>query len=139
MASTFSPTAEEKKLIRRYLVWCYKTTKEELERVDRKFTQLVVDGRILKELEKNSERPFIEKEIAEFKLYMATKRSDAQKSKFSDTALSNLNPRYVYLKNRFLAVKKAIADFLGKKELADIERLYEEEFTRRILESREHT
>lgn len=42
-----------KKLKTRYLVWLYKTTKERLDRIDRKFTQLEVDRFILRELEKD--------------------------------------------------------------------------------------
>jgi len=39
---------KEKNLLRRYLIWCYKTTKEELDKVDRYFTQDVADAYILK-------------------------------------------------------------------------------------------
>ena len=43
-------STEEKDLVRRYLVWCFKTTKEDLDRIDRKFTQLSVDRDMLKDL-----------------------------------------------------------------------------------------
>ena len=43
-------TQKERNLIKRYLVWCYKTTKEELDKIDRYFTQLIADEFILKQL-----------------------------------------------------------------------------------------
>lgn len=66
---------EKRRLIRRYLIWCYKTTREEF------------DG---------------------------------------------------YLKNRLEAVEKAIEHFLGKDDLNNIQMLYENEMTNRILQARGH-
>lgn len=37
----------QENLIRSYLIWCYKTTKEDLDRIDRYFTQVLVDRRLL--------------------------------------------------------------------------------------------
>ena len=39
-------------LKKRYLIWLYKETKEALDRVDRKFTQIEIDKFILEELQK---------------------------------------------------------------------------------------
>ena len=129
----------EKNLIRRYLVWCYKTTKEELDRIDRKFTQLTVDYFLLKEISKrqnsslgSSQRQY-SKFIDEFNAYIRQKEKDASQTKFLDEKKTKPQPRYEYLRNRLLAIEKAISFFLGKKELDNITVLYEWEMTRRIL------
>lgn len=142
MPAGFTPT--EKKLIRRYLIWCYKTTKEELERTDRKFTQLIVDQFILDQLHKTSHSiPGISREkylqeIEKFKEYKNKKKEEALAQKFLDQTKETPHANYLYLKNRLGAVEKAIVSFLGKKELRAIELLYEKEMTQRILQAREH-
>ena len=138
-------TIEEKKLIRRYLIWSYKTTKEELDRIDRKFTQLKVDGYILKQLLqwqnniKHISRASYKKNIDAFKQYISKKEKEAYRLKFFGQGRTRPNSNYVYFKNRLAAIQKSIISFLGKKELKFIKSLYEEEMTRRILEAREHT
>ncbi|HOW36075.1 MAG TPA: hypothetical protein PL155_06660 [Candidatus Omnitrophota bacterium] len=138
-------TLNEKRLVRRYLVWCYKTTKEELDRIDRKFTQLRVDAIILDyHLGKVNGLPVDLRQdylqhIEEFKAYIQKKEEDAASSKFLKSDDKPATPQYVFLANRFAAIKQAISCFLGGSELKTIEALYEEEMTDRILKSREHT
>jgi hypothetical protein len=133
----------EKNLVRRYLIWCYKTTKEDLDRIDRYFTQFEVDRQLLKTLQsmkgwKNVADPEQYKNLVDqFETYLHEKKSKAQAKKFYSPP--KLSAEYLYLRNRFEAIEKAVVHFLGKKELVKIERLYEEEMTRRILEAREHT
>lgn len=137
-------TANEQNLIRRYLIWCYKTTKEELDRIDRKFTQIIVDEFMLKALlkgqsrVKGTDRTLYGRQIEAFKEYMLQKESGSGELKFSVPGKKELKAEYAYLANRLLAVEKAVAYFLGKKEVTVIRSLYEEEMTKRILESREH-
>ncbi|MDE2027303.1 MAG: hypothetical protein KGK03_02055 [Candidatus Omnitrophica bacterium] len=117
--------AHHQQLVRRYLLWAYKTTREDFERIERKTTQLLVDEYILAYLTTQKAR------VPEtFKAYIAAKHKDEVKLKSQ--------PEYLHLKNRLEAVEAAIRHFLGAKELAGIEKLYEGEFTRRILEAREH-
>jgi len=124
---------EHKNLIRRYLLWAYKSTKESFERIERKTTQLLIDEYLLAHLAKKGARI-----PDEFKEYIAQKRKDEKKLKFTDTGGKELHPEYVYLKNRLAAIEAAIKYFLGTKELKNISKLYEVEFTRRILEARDH-
>jgi hypothetical protein len=120
-------------LVRRYLLWAYKSTRESFERIERKSTQLLVDEYILGYLSKNKcEIP------AEFKSYIAQKRQEELELKFSDADKKKLHPEYVYLKDRLAAIEAAIKYFLGAKELKRTAQLFEEEFTRRILEARDH-
>ena len=132
----------QKNLIRRYLIWAYKTTKESFERIERKTTQLMVDEHILKTLNKALPKGATQKDyegfIEEFKGYIANKRQDELKQKFVDDKAQALHPQYLYLKNRLAAIEEAIKHFLGPVELKKIESLYEEEFTRRILQAKEH-
>ena len=134
----------ERQLIRRYLLWCYKTTREELERIDRKFTQLMVDEVIVKQLRQTAShgpRPIQEayrKHIRQFEEYIRKKSDEALAQKFVPAHQNVLQPDYLYLQNRLLAVQKAIGEFLGAGELLAIQSLYEEEMTRRILAAREH-
>ena len=132
-------TSNERQLVRRYLIWCYKTTKEDLDRVDRYYTQFLVDQFVLDCLNKNKNSDADYKKLVKnFEEYMAKKRANVDIKKFQDPTQNKLNPDYQYLHNRFLAIKKAIIQFLGKKELTKIINLYEEEMTNRILTAREH-
>ena len=135
----------EKKLIRRYLVWCYKTTKESLDRIDRYFTQLKVDHHVLALLSQSSDladkdfgKDYLKK-INEFQLYIEDKAERVLPQKYVDQKQSKLQPEYWYLKNRLAAIENAIRYFLGIRELRQIEELYDGEMTRRILEAREHS
>lgn len=137
-------TVDEKKLIRRYLIWCYKTTKEEFERIERKFTQLKVDTCVLNLLSrsrglagKKKGHSYLKK-IDEFKRYIENKEKSAFAQKFFDKKKKELQPDYWYLQSRLEALEQTICDSLGKAELKKIRALYEEEMTRRILEAREH-
>ena len=136
---------KQKELTRRYLVWCYKTTKEDLDWIDRKFTQLEADRNILKELSKAaktvcpSEKKAYLKKIDEFKSYMANKQQRGIKEKFLGPDKKELQPQYVYLQNRLKAIEKTIISFFGLKDFKAVRNLYEREMTRRILEAREHT
>jgi hypothetical protein len=138
-------TKKEKDLIQRYLIWCYKTTKEELDKVDRYFTQLKVDGFVLKQLKKSKEyrsssaNKMYRDMVDRFEAYMKTKEDNVLKKKFADSRHQTLNSDYQYLKNRFAAIEGAVCRFLGAGELKKITSLYEEEMTRRILQAREHT
>lgn len=127
-------------LIHRYLVWCYKTTKESLDRIDRYYTQLQVDAFILQDLKKqrSSDKDY-QKFLKDFENYMTKKKENVDLQKYKDEKSKELRPDYIYLKNRFLAIEKAIVHFLGKKELLAIEQLYEKEMITRILEAREHS
>ena len=122
-----------KDLVRRYLIWAYKTTREDFERIERKTTQLAVDDYIFKYFTAHKL-----KVPQEFKTYIANKRNDEQKLKYSGADKKSLNPQYVYLKNRLSGIEAAITYFLGGKELKCIAGFYEKEFTRRIMEAREH-
>lgn len=135
----------ENKLIRRYLIWCYKTTKEDLDRTDRYFTQFEADQYMLDQLTsdeyfKSSKAKInYKKLIDDFNLYLNEKKSAADKKKYSNIEEEELSPDYLYLLNRLSAIENAIVHFLGKEELNNIQFLYEEEMTRRILQARDHT
>ena len=124
---------DHKNLVRRYLLWAYKSTKESFERIERKTTQLLVDDYILDHLTRN------ECEVPQaFRAYISDKRKDESKLKFADEKKQSLNPEYLYLKGRLTAIEAAIRHFLGKKELELMHDLYEKEFIRRILEAKDH-
>ncbi len=142
MANQLNPDA--KNLVRRYLLWCYKTTKEEFERIERKFTQLLVDEYVFDKLKKlpltlpfEIQKGYLVK-LDEFKNYIDKKRHDALTQKFSDQETQTLKGDYLYLRNRLTAIEKAIVHFLGPTQLKVIKSLYEKEMTERILTAREH-
>ena len=144
MAKKILQTQTHKDLIRRYLLWFFKTTKEAFERIERKTTQLMVDEYVLKciktkrrGLPANGRKKYDEL-VKEFEVYIKTKKADELKLKFFDGKGKSLHPQYVYLKNRLEAVEEAIRHFLGEKELRRIRSLYEKEFTSRILLARDH-
>jgi len=135
----------EKNLMRRYLLWCYKTTKEELDKIDRYFTQEKADRFILKNLKKNKELKIQKTKdacsgmVKDFEEYIELKILKANKKKFLDEKKKDLHPGYHYLRNRLEGIEKAGSHFLGKKAFDEIINLYEKEMTERILSAREHT
>lgn len=145
MSKKLQLTQNEKNLIRRYLVWCYKTTKEELDKIDRYFTQIKADDFMLKQLRKAKEyNPSADDKayrdlVDQFQVYMKKKETGVLKKKFRNGKNATVNTDYQYLHNRFISIEKAICYFLGAKELKNICFLYEQEMTGRILEAREHT
>ncbi len=126
---------EIKNLKKRYLIWFYKTLKEALDRVERKFTQVEVDRIILKELKNSDKEGVISEFIKQFEEYVAKKEGEGFNLKFED---KKLKPDYVFLVAKLRAVERAIVKELGKKGLEEIKLLYEIEMTERILRSTEH-
>ncbi|MBZ0166436.1 MAG: hypothetical protein K8I00_06485 [Candidatus Omnitrophica bacterium] len=142
MTKKISPN--DYRLLRRYLLWCYKTTKEELDRVDRYFTQNIVDdhmlGHLIKapEFQSSSGNSGFKKSVQVFEEYKIAKLQKATVKKF--TANRELQPEYLYLVRRLEAIESAVMEFLGDKEWQKIIDLYEQEMTQRILTARgEHT
>ena len=119
----------------RYLIWFYKTTKEALDKIERKFTQLEVDRIVLKELEKQDKNKQAAKFIEEFKTYMQNKEKAGLALKYEN---NSLKPEYSFLVMKLAAIEKTINKELGKKALSEIKALYEAEMTKRILRSTEH-
>ena len=142
MADTIPLTQKEQDLIRRYLIWCYKTTKEELDKIDRYFTQAVVDDYLIERLESLPEYKArgssFYRSVADFIQYAREKKAKAEGKKFADPAQATIHPDYQYLKARFEAIEQAICHFFDQKELERIAALYEKETTERILKAREH-
>lgn len=126
---------EIKNLKRRYLIWFYKVTKEALDKIERKFTQLDIDKFILKELKAKDKEKRAEKLIAEFQAYTLSKEMDGIGLKYEGR---QLKPEYYFLDLKLRAIEKTIAKELGKKALEEIKALYEKEMTERILKSTEH-
>ena len=121
-------------LKKRYLIWLYKTTKEALDKVERKFTQAEIDRIILKELKKADKAKKSAKFIEEFVQYIRNKEKDALVLKYQN---QSLRPDYYYLVLKLNAIEKIISRLLGKKALKEIKALYEKEMTERILKSTE--
>lgn len=144
MAKKVSLKQVHKDLIRRYLIWSFKATKESFERIERKTTQLRVDEFVLEHIKTKGQGGLVSNRmkyddlVKEFEAYIKAKRVDELKLKFSDGKKKSLHPQYVYLKNRLQAVEAAIRHFLGEKGLREIRTLYEKEFSTRILQAREH-
>jgi len=126
---------DAKNLKKRYLVWFYKTAKEALDKVERKFTQVEVDRFILKELRRSDRDGSIETFARQFEDYLSKKEQEGLKLKFEN---KKIKPDYLFLVLRLEAVEKAILKELGKKGLEEIKLLYEIKMTERILRSTEH-
>ena len=138
-------TDNEMNLIRRYLVWCYKTTKEDLDRIERYYTQNIIDNFLLdkhihsKEFQSADANLGYKKMVEEFEEYKIEKLKKADQKKYTNKKSEKLSPEFIYLRNRLEAVEKAICHFLSEKDLCDIQRFYEEEMTGRILKAVDHT
>ncbi|MEW6008392.1 MAG: hypothetical protein AB1629_02020 [Candidatus Omnitrophota bacterium] len=127
--------ADIKDLKKRYLIWLYKTTKESLDRIERKFTQLSIDKFLLKELKRHRSKKEIGKFIDEFSLYIENKEKEGLNLKFEDKAF---HPQYSFLVFKLKAIEKAIVKVLGRAGLKEIKSLYEKEMIERILKSTDH-
>ncbi|MDD4894910.1 MAG: hypothetical protein PHW54_06340 [Candidatus Omnitrophica bacterium] len=124
-----------KNLKKRYLVWFYKTTKEALDKIERKFTQLEIDKFIMKELKAKDKDKRAQKQIAEFQAYILSKEMDGVGLKYEG---KQMKPEYYFLELKLKAIEKVILKEFGKKGLEQIKALYEKEMTERILKSTEH-
>jgi hypothetical protein len=124
-----------KNLKKRYLIWFYKSAKEALDKIERKFTQAEIDKFILKELKKKDRSGRLKSFIDDFDAYVQKKEQDGFALKFVN---KELKPEYLFLVYKLEAIEKVIVKELGKKSLKEIKSLYEKEMTERILKSTEH-
>lgn len=132
-----------KNLKKRYLIWLYKTAKEALDKIERKFTQLEIDNFILGELKDKNKDSKIKGFIEELEVYIRNKEKEGLALKYlqdgkGQVGNKELKPQYRFLEAKLKAVEKAIIKELGKKALEEIKVLYEIEMIERILKSREH-
>lgn len=134
---------ERASLLKRYLLWLYKTTKDECDKIDRKFTQLDIDRNIERILEKsvNACDPVLKQalllQLGEWKSYIVGKEADAQRLKFDSSG--QLDPHYAFLCLKKEAVERLIVTHFGQKGLCEIRDLYEESSMRKILEDTRST
>lgn len=125
----------------RYLLWLYKTTKEEFDRIERKFTQVGIDKKIMRDMEENFNFKDLKKKnearklLRDFKEYSDKKERDGRKLKFDGL---KLKPEYYYLSLKLESIEKAVVEELGRKRLKKIKALYEHEMMRRIIEAQDH-
>ncbi len=125
---------DSKDLKKRYLIWLYKTAKEAWDRIERKFTQLDIDKRMLKELKKLDKNRKSAKFIDEFEAYIKSKEIEGLTLKYEN---NDLKADYNFLALKLKAVEKAILKEFGNKGLQEIKSLYEKEMVERILKSTE--
>jgi len=127
-------TLEIKDLKLRYLLWFYKTTKEAVDKVERKFTQLEVDRTILAELKRSDRHKQMGSFVGEFEKYIFNKQKDARNAKYDGR---EVRPAHRFLILKLKAIEKAIIKAAGRRGLAEIKSLYEREMRERILKSTE--
>ncbi|MDD5254590.1 MAG: hypothetical protein PHR11_00870 [Candidatus Omnitrophica bacterium] len=130
------PDASDRKNLReRYLLWLYKTTREEFDRIERKFTQLEVDKALLARMKKLDAHKAAAEFIEGYRQYMQKKEAQGLRLKYKGKGFL---PQYHFLALKLEAIEKTIAATLGKGGLHKMKRLYEQEMRRRILESTGH-
>ena len=120
---------DKKSLHKRYLFWLYKTTKDELDKIDRKFTQLDIDRDIEKIL---SSKEGISEQLKEWKEYIIAKESDALKLKFANEG--SVDPRYLFLSLKLEAIEHITKKMLGRRILLEFKKLYEDTSLRAIAQ-----
>lgn len=126
-------------LKRRYLIWLYKTTKEEFDKFERKFTQIEIDESILMQIEKElkeaylpEEKQALEKMVNDFRNYIAEKEKASMGLKYKG---KKTNPEFIFLDAKLEAIEREIAKELGLRALARIKDMYEEEMISRIMKA----
>jgi len=129
---------DEKDLKTRYLTWFYKTTKEEFDKYERKFTQLEIDKFILREMERElkgsylpHEKKALEKFVNDYRDYIIEKEKACLKLKYKG---KKIDPHFIFLDVKLESIEKAIAKELGKAGLKQIKQSYQEEMIRRIIQ-----
>lgn len=122
--------ADARSLKRRYLIWLYKTTKEELDKKERKFTQLGIDRLLLKNMRKLDKKKKAAKPIDDYLNYLLNKEQEGNQVKFEG---KELKPEYYFLVIKLQAIERTIKKVLGGCGLRRIKSLYEKEMTERIL------
>lgn len=125
---------EIKNLKKRYLIWLYKTTKEPLDRIERKFTQLDIDRFILRELKRADKEQRLAKFIAKFEEYIQNKEKEGLNLKYD---AKQLKTDYQFLVLKLKAIENAIVKELGKDALIEIKALYERKMIERIMQERQ--
>lgn len=132
---------DKKNLQFRYLLWLYKTTKEEFDLIERKFTQVEIDRNILHHMQEHIDTAKIKRKkearmfFKNFKEYADKKEKDGLALKYEG---KKLRPEYYHLSLKLEAIEESIVGELGKQGLRTIKSLYEQEMRRRIIEAREH-
>lgn len=127
-------TRDLKNLKKRYLIWFYKTTKEALDKIERKFTQVEIDRFILSEIKKGDKHNQLKKFLDEFKAYIQNKEKEGIDLKFRE---QGTKPEYLFLDLKLKAIEKTIIKELGKAALEKIKDSYEQEMIQRILGERQ--
>lgn len=132
---------DRKNLQFRYLLWLYKSTKEEFDRIERKFTQVEIDRRLLHYMQEHIDTSKIKRKkeaktfLKNFKEYTDQKEKDGLALQYEGR---KLRPEYYHLSLKLEAIEESIVGELGKKRLRTIKGLYEQEMQRRIIEAQEH-
>ena len=132
---------DRKNLQFRYLLWLYKTTKEEFDRIERKFTQVDIDRMILRYMAGHGDAVLKRestpgKFLKDLKDYIDKKEKEGMELKFKG---KKLKPEYHHLSLKLEAIEKTIAKECGRRGLWKIKALYEHEMRRRIIEAQKHT
>jgi hypothetical protein len=126
----------------RYLLWLYRTTKEGFDSIERKFTQVDIDRKIMRYMREHINSRNLKRKhearkfLKDFKEYVNKKEKDGMELKFEGR---KLKPEYYHLSLKLEAIEKAIIEELGRRRLREIKALYEHEMRRRIIETQDHT
>jgi len=98
-------------LKKRYLIWLYKETKEALDRVDRKFTQIEIDKFIREELRKEEIKTL--KFFEDFNSYVNNKEKDCATLKSKEGKY--LSPEHQFLGLKLLSYAKEMQQLRQKR------------------------
>lgn len=137
------PQREKKNLQLRYLMWLYKTTKEQIDRIDRKFTQLDIDCKIRAYLAVHIKkyppavRNGLEAQLTKWSRYISDKEVAALDSKFCDSKKRIPRAEYAFLSLKLQVVEKLMRTAGGAKFLQGVKRAYYREMARRIFAEKE--
>jgi len=130
-----------KNLRKRYFIWLYKTTKEEFDKYERKFTQTDIDKDLLFEMENQlmgaflpHEKEYLEKFVNQYREYISSKEKACLELKYQG---KKTNPEFIFLDVKLNAIEKLIVKELGGRGLERIKALYEREMIQHILKSTE--
>lgn len=128
---------DARSLQKRYLFWLYKTTKDELDRIDRKLTQLDVDREMLDIFRRDkgaedSAHSGLQAPVKDWENYIAHKEADARKLLFDDEG--RVLASYYFLRLKLKAILGVTRRRFGAATVRHFKRYYEEASMKLIMQ-----
>ncbi len=130
-------------LKKRYLIWLYKTTKEILDRINRKYTQIDIDKTMFQQIKRSAGglpdlvNKDLEKHLQDLSAYIDSKEKTLFKISFGNNTKEVTTSDYIFLNLKLKSIVSQIKKLKGVSFLKFIEDEYQKEMISRIFDEKE--